>query len=469
MNSTKPAFILNSLSQPELNRFDKYISTQFDGAEVMFWQYIKPFCKERNIISVDKQKCWKLVFGNKHFNALKYARLLSDFTKILEAFLVNDQLQKNEIDKQLSLLEIYNSRAIPSCIPPLLKHTSKQLSNFPYRDEQYYKWAFQLDEQQHNFVESQDSRQEEKHLQQTIHSLDTLYLLQKLKYSAMVLHYQKFIAIDSSLYFLEDVLHYSSTEQFAKTPLIQIYVSIIYTLQDKDGVEHYRKLTTLLKAHASLFTKEELENIYAYALNFCIRKINQGDLDFQQHIFELYKQMLKDGSLTHRGFISPWDFKNIVTIALRVKAFDWANKFINEQSIFIPKKDRKNAITFNRARYYFAIKKYDQVLQLLGTVEYDDVFYQLDAKTTLMKTYFELDEFQPLQSLKESFRILLSRKKGISETQRLLYGNFIKLCLKLYRIDIKDNKKVNALKKEIETTSNVADMGWIKEKLLELV
>jgi hypothetical protein len=97
------------------------------------------------------------------------------------------------------------------------------------------------------------------------------------------------------------------------------------------------------------------------------------------------------------------------------------------------------------------------------------VFYQLDAKTTLMKTYFELDEFQPLQSLKESFRILLSRKKGISETQRLLYGNFIKLCLKLYRIDVKDNKKVNALKKEIETTSNVADMGWIKEKLLELV
>jgi hypothetical protein len=41
--------------------------------------------------------------------------------------------------------------------------------------------------------------------------------------------------------------------------------------------------------------------------------------------------------------------------------------------------------------------------------------------------------------------------------------------LKLYRIDVKDNKKVNALKKEIETTSNVADMGWIKRKLLELV
>jgi hypothetical protein len=62
------------------------------------------------------------------------------------------------------------------------------------------------------------------------------------------------------------------------------------------------------------------------------------------------------------------------------------------------------------------------VLHLLGTVEYDDVFYQLDAKTTLMKTYFELDEFQPLQSLKESFRILLSRKKGIPKHNACYMG-----------------------------------------------
>ena len=120
------------------------------------------------------------------------------------------------------------------------------------------------------------------------------------------------------------------------------------------------------------------------------------------------------------------------------------------------------------ARYAFAAKKYNEVLELLGTVDYDDVFYQLDAKTTLMKTYYELGEYQPLQSLKESFRILLSRKKLISDTQRSVYGNFVRYTLKLFRADVKDKKKIAALKKEIETTQQMADKGWVMEKLNEI-
>jgi hypothetical protein len=120
------------------------------------------------------------------------------------------------------------------------------------------------------------------------------------------------------------------------------------------------------------------------------------------------------------------------------------------------------------ARYAFAAGKYDKVLELLGTVDYDDVFYQLDAKTTLMKTYYELGEYQPLQSLKESFRILLSRKKLISDTQRDVYGNFVRYTLKLFRVDVKDKKKMDTLRKEILATKQMADKGWVMEKLEEM-
>ena len=85
-----------------------------------------------------------------------------------------------------------------------------------------------------------------------------------------------------------------------------------------------------------------------------------------------------------------------------------------------------------------------------------------------MKTYYELGEYQPLQSLKESFRILLSRKKLISDTQRSVYGNFVRYTLKLFRADVKDKKKIAALKKEIETTQQMADKGWVMEKLNEI-
>jgi hypothetical protein len=85
-----------------------------------------------------------------------------------------------------------------------------------------------------------------------------------------------------------------------------------------------------------------------------------------------------------------------------------------------------------------------------------------------MKTYYELGEYQPLQSLKESFRILLRRKKLISEQNQTNYGNFARFAMKLYRIDVKNKKQIASLRKEIESTGNVADRSWILEKLAEV-
>jgi hypothetical protein len=104
----------------------------------------------------------------------------------------------------------------------------------------------------------------------------------------------------------------------------------------------------------------------------------------------------------------------------------------------------------------------------LQDVVYSDIFYQLDSKTTLMKSYFELGEYLPLMSLKESFRILLRRKKVISEQNRTNYMNFLRFTMKLYRADVKDKQKVAGLKKQITESSNVADKGWLIEKASEI-
>lgn len=66
-----------------------------------------------------------------------------------------------------------------------------------------------------------------------------------------------------------------------------------------------------------------------------------------------------------------------------------------------------------------------------------------------MKAYYELGEYLPLMSLKESIKILLRRKKLISEQNRINYMNFIRFTMKLYRADVKDQQKILAFKKAI--------------------
>ncbi|MBS1618521.1 MAG: hypothetical protein JST76_08385, partial [Bacteroidetes bacterium] len=208
--------------------------------------------------------------------------------------------------------------------------------------------------------------------------------------------------------------------------------------------------------------------IFAFALNYCIRKINKGQQFYQAEIFQLYKDALQRSLMMENGVMTPWDYKNIVTIGLRNKEYDWTENFIESYIDKLTKSEQQNAYTFNKARYYFAIAKYDKVLELLQNVEYNDIFYLLDSKTTLMKTYYELGEYQPLQSLKESFRILLRRKKVISEQNQSNYGNFARFAMKLYRADPKNKVKLSGLRKSIESTANIADKTWIMEKLAQL-
>ena len=241
------------------------------------------------------------------------------------------------------------------------------------------------------------------------------------------------------------------------------------SLIEPDDEQYFTDLKALLAAHYTLFPVQQARNLYAFAINFCIRKINGGRLDYVPQLLAIYKQMLQTGlMLDNEGLLSQFDYKNIVSVALRAGDANWAEKFINDYKNKLPKADRQNAYTFNLAKLYFAKRKFDKVLPLLQDVVYNDIFYQLDSKTTLMKTYYELGEYLPMMALKESFRILLRRKKLINAQNRINYTNFMRFAMQIYRVDVKDTKKLATISKAINTSTNVADKGWLLEKLGEL-
>jgi hypothetical protein len=119
------------------------------------------------------------------------------------------------------------------------------------------------------------------------------------------------------------------------------------------------------------------------------------------------------------------------------------------------------------ARVYFFRKEYDKVLNLLQKVEYDDVFYLLDAKIALIKTFYELNEIDSLTALLESFKMLLRRKKIISEQQRVIYTHFIHYVKKF--ISVSEKSKLQIIQSDLQKPQQVADIGWLREKIEELL
>ena len=158
----------------------------------------------------------------------------------------------------------------------------------------------------------------------------------------------------------------------------------------------------------------------------------------------------------------------MVTVGLRVEEYEWVEAFIERESAVLPEDFRQNAITYNQARLAFARSDFKQALRLLLGVEFTDVYYHLDSKSLLLKTYYELEDYEPLLSLIKAFRVYLRRNRKISTYQLTVYNNLIRFVKQLTRLKLGRNVSIEEIKLNVENTKQIADLSWLNQKVEEV-
>ena len=153
---------------------------------------------------------------------------------------------------------------------------------------------------------------------------------------------------------------------------------------------------------------------------------------------------------------------------LHVGAFDWVEQFIQKFTGHLPEARQENALAYNLAKVYFHQAEYEKVIGQLREVEYQSLAYALGSKMMLLRTYYELGEFLALDSLAESFRIYLRRKREISRDVRQQYMNVLRFVRKLSRLDPRDQAAIGRTRKEVEECNALAAKKWVLEKVEEL-
>jgi hypothetical protein len=275
------------------------------------------------------------------------------------------------------------------------------------------------------------------------------------------------VVTDYNLRLLKEISDHLKEHSYEEYPSITIYYQILMTFTDADTEVHFEELKRLLDEHTTKFPPDEARDMYAYAQNFAIRKINAGEKRYLREYFDLSKAALEKELLMVDGDLSPWTFKNLVIAALRVGEFNWAEQFIKNYKNRLNEKFRSNAYNYNQGALLFFKGQYGDALRLINQVEYTDIFYALDTRTMQIKIYYQLDEWDPMQSAIEAFKVYLRRNKTLSENVKLLYNNFLKYTDKLSRLTKRDKPKLTELKQKIEETKQIADLGWLQQKVDE--
>jgi hypothetical protein len=472
MRETKLYSTLVELDGFELNRLQRFIQSPYfnqNESIIRLFEWIKDDLKSARESPAEKEDLWQVSFGkDEPFNDGRFRKLQSDLLKLVEEFFAQEVYESNPIHKANYLIEAINNRNLEGLQTSTMKSAKRIAESQAIKPASYYYYQYELERNIYALVGYEVQRTERSNIESISKNLDHFYIAEKLRNYCTVLSRLHLKAHDYELPFIDQIIKHVSENNFDEVPPILIYYQIFLTYKDAQNREHYDKLKAYIRSHIHLFPESEAKEIIDSALNYCINRMNAGNEEFVREAFELYQESLENKLLFVNKIITPWSFKNIVTIGLRLKEFNWVENFIYTYSENLNERYRNNAVTFNLAQLYFYQKEYAKVISQLSQVEYDELTYNLNSKTLLMASYYELDEMEALSSLLETFRVYLNRNKELPAARRVHYINTLNIVRKLAKIKSSDNASVDKLEKEIESTQGIVSKNWILDKLAAL-
>lgn len=428
-----------------------------------FFKALKKYAPLYKIYKSDEQKIYAQIFSSA-YNLNNFRNLQTQAYKVLLEFLAHANFRNSNFSTYFYLQEVLNiSLDIAEKEFALQKKEG-------LNDELSYLNQFLSNSIYFDFVQTKSAVQGRKTNQaneQGMFMLDCFYLKNKLQYACQLINQQGILQAKIPLSDYEDLANEALSEKFRNESAIKMY-ALSYLLLKKQELSYFNELKTYLFKDVSAINLKDLKAFFAIAQNFCIRQFNSGKSEFLQILFEIYKKSLDQKVLIENCVILPSTYKNLIIVSLRLKEFEWTESFIENNTKFLPEDERENAQSFSLAMLYFAKGEYQKVINMLSQIQYTDAFYQLDAKKILAKAYYELDEMETLQSLTESFSILLYRHKNIAAQHLDLYKNFNNVLKKLIGSASTSKVKMKKLLEEIQTKP-IADKTWIVEKISELV
>ena len=444
MKTSKLLRLLHLLSKKEQKAFGIFLQQQTNISKnaIDLYVIIEKANFKADSTSLRKEIVWQKLFGTKKKYDSRYlGALMSEICKVVEDFMIAEQLEKHKNFKQYLLLETLQDR--------------EAVEDF----RQYYKRIIQ-----------QTNKQAQKldiDLWQVLEHFERYSLLNKLRFACLILNQANVWKQDETAQQKADKMVEKAMREMqvfeGKENIIDLYYAVL-CLQKSKAETDYFKLKNRLFDRENRLEKEELSIIVTIIANYCNRQIRAGQKKFLAEMFEIYQYMLAKGLLKNGRYIDPQHFKNMVTLGLRVGKLERIKQFIEDNRTKIAPKFSDSVYHYNLGVYYFYTENYQKSLMSLALMQRFDVFFELDYRTLTLKNYYELAEVLAFNDLHISFRRYVERQEQLTKNNKTAYYNFLKYAKLLF------NKKMDKESIDKSTIDEIAkidlliERAWLLEK-----
>jgi hypothetical protein len=468
MEKSRLILLFNTFTKKEIRDLRKWLHSPAHNQRqdvILLFEHLSKNQTDDVESSDAKTAAFQAIFPSESFDDARLRQVMHFFFKAIEEFLIYQELRADEVRSLTALARVYRKRKLDKLFHTAIQSAQEANLAYPFRNENFQRNEFLIQLEELAFTEGK-RRTVKMNLQEVVNALEVTFLADKLRYSCLMLAHQSVYKTDYDLGLLELVLRYVEERQLLHIPAIAVYYYGYRTNTEKQETHFFQNLKEQVLLHENLFPAGELRDIYLMTINYLISRMNAGDTSISPELFEFYKKGLERGVLFENEVLSRFTFRNIVSLGLKLGEFAWVEQFILSYRSKLEPQHQESIGHFSMANLAFEKKDYATAMRQLMQVEYDDLLMNLNAKRMLIKMFYEEEEIDSLESLLDSLRTYLQRKKVMGYHKSNI-TNFIRLTKRLLKVNPYEKKMLEDVRRDIldSTPMSGTDREWLLQRL----
>ncbi len=482
MKNSKLLELFRTLNKTELAELYKFsLSPYFNKGRKypMLIKTLRKFYPEFSNKKITKKFIYDKLFPGKKYNDQVLRNMINGLMRLCENYLVYKHGISDKRDFHNVLATELQTRRLFKLSEKSL-NKSEQLIKSGGLDTSYYKNLYEQEQTKRELDILQSNQRAS--VESLINASTSFFFYIILEMSQqmeemIVLNHNWNAGFESKLTYeflinldMQNLLNFLKDNSYSNYEIIQLYNCHIKQMIDYKDEELFKELKILFNRSSHLLSRRGKYNMYLALANACIKLQEVNEIKYSFELLELYKEQLKlELYNTQEDSSMEQDlFRNILINALKLKEFDWAESFLDKYLGKLLPEYMDNMKNFSFSNLSFEKGDYESALEFISLVKYDTFVFKFDARTLILKIYYELNYFEQARFLIDSFRHFILENASISEYIKSVHLNFIKHVNDMIRL--KENKKefdIEKTKEEIKTTP-VRNKEWLYDKINEL-
>jgi hypothetical protein len=402
---------------------------------------------------------------DKKFDDAKMRYTMSFLLKSIEQYLAFQHSIGEPLIEEWYLAIAYRSlgleKQFESSVDKLQRHLNEK-----QHDANRVRRLFDVEKMMYSYL-NERKRATEPNLALLSVRLDQFYAAEKLRVVCGMLSYKQMFHNEYDTDGIEALVKQIERNEWHETvPSIGVYYYAYQLYTNANAEVFYEKFKEKLPEYINIIESIEIRSAYLSAINFVIKKVNTGGQpNYYRELLDLYKTGIESKVLIENNELSPFTYKNVVAIGLRLHEITYIADFIERYHSALPIEQRKNFYDYCRARLYFTQGNYTKAMPILVQMNYGDIYLQLDANVMLCKMYFELKEMEVLGSFLHTFKQFVRRRKDEIGYHYENYYNIIRFIGRMLYVEYSNPKNHQRLLNEIEACSPLTEKIWLVEQV----